>query len=211
MKVLSGVHPHGTYAGEILFEGKPVEFSDIRQSEAAGIVIIHQGSGYPRAVDRGEHLPGQRDGRRRRDRLGRGQPPGDRAAGPGRTAGEPPDPGQAPRHRQAAAGRDRQGPEQGRQAPDPRRADRRPERRRLPASPRPAQGTSGQGHHVDHDQPQAQRDRAVADEITIIRDGKTIETLDVTRATSTRTASSAGWSAATSSTGSPTTRQTSAR
>jgi len=42
MKVLSGVYPHGSYDGEILFEGTPVEFSNIRQSEAAGIVIIHQ-------------------------------------------------------------------------------------------------------------------------------------------------------------------------
>ena len=42
MKVLSGVYPHGTYDGEIVFEGHPVEFKDIRQSEAAGIVIIHQ-------------------------------------------------------------------------------------------------------------------------------------------------------------------------
>jgi putative multiple sugar transport system ATP-binding protein len=42
MKVLSGVHPHGTYDGEIVFEGKPVAFDNIRQSEAAGIVIIHQ-------------------------------------------------------------------------------------------------------------------------------------------------------------------------
>ena len=42
MKVLSGVHPHGTYDGEIIYEGNPVAFSNIRQSEAAGIVIIHQ-------------------------------------------------------------------------------------------------------------------------------------------------------------------------
>jgi putative multiple sugar transport system ATP-binding protein len=42
MKVLSGVYPHGSYDGEIVFEGHPVEFSNIRQSEAAGIVIIHQ-------------------------------------------------------------------------------------------------------------------------------------------------------------------------
>jgi putative multiple sugar transport system ATP-binding protein len=42
MKVLSGVHPHGSYAGTILFEAQEVEFRDIRQSEAAGIVIIHQ-------------------------------------------------------------------------------------------------------------------------------------------------------------------------
>jgi len=42
MKVLSGVHPHGSYSGSILFEGREVAFRDIRSSEAAGIVIIHQ-------------------------------------------------------------------------------------------------------------------------------------------------------------------------
>ncbi|MER7998215.1 MULTISPECIES: multiple monosaccharide ABC transporter ATP-binding protein [unclassified Streptomyces] len=42
MKVLSGVHPHGSYEGEILFEGTPCAFRDIRASEAQGIVIIHQ-------------------------------------------------------------------------------------------------------------------------------------------------------------------------
>src|SRR5919201_501031 len=42
MKVLSGVHPHGSYEGEILFEGEPCAFKDIRASERRGIVIIHQ-------------------------------------------------------------------------------------------------------------------------------------------------------------------------
>ncbi|MET8988250.1 multiple monosaccharide ABC transporter ATP-binding protein [Nonomuraea wenchangensis] len=42
MKVLSGVYPHGTYEGEIVFEGERVEFGSIRDSEHAGIVIIHQ-------------------------------------------------------------------------------------------------------------------------------------------------------------------------
>src|SRR5665648_740260 len=42
MKILSGVHPHGTYDGEIAFEGKPVQFRGIRDSEHHGIVIIHQ-------------------------------------------------------------------------------------------------------------------------------------------------------------------------
>jgi putative multiple sugar transport system ATP-binding protein len=42
MKVLSGVYPHGTYDGEIVFEGKSCAFADIKQSEKAGIVIIHQ-------------------------------------------------------------------------------------------------------------------------------------------------------------------------
>ncbi len=42
MKVLSGVHPHGSYEGEIRFEGEPVAFKDINASERHGIVIIHQ-------------------------------------------------------------------------------------------------------------------------------------------------------------------------
>ncbi len=42
MKVLSGVYPHGTYEGEIFFEGEEVQFSTINDSEARGIVIIHQ-------------------------------------------------------------------------------------------------------------------------------------------------------------------------
>ena len=42
MKVLSGVYPFGTYEGDIVFEGKTMQFKDIRDSEAEGIVIIHQ-------------------------------------------------------------------------------------------------------------------------------------------------------------------------
>ncbi len=40
MKVLSGVYQG--YTGEILFEGQVVEYHNIRESEHAGIVIIHQ-------------------------------------------------------------------------------------------------------------------------------------------------------------------------
>ncbi|GAA0485957.1 sugar ABC transporter ATP-binding protein [Salinibacillus aidingensis] len=42
MKVLSGVHPFGTYSGDIVFNGDVCEFKTINQSEALGIVIIHQ-------------------------------------------------------------------------------------------------------------------------------------------------------------------------
>jgi len=42
MKVLSGVYPHGTYTGEIIFEGQECRFNDISASEKLGIVIIHQ-------------------------------------------------------------------------------------------------------------------------------------------------------------------------
>ena len=42
MKVLSGVYPAGSYDGEIVFDGEPCRFTGIRDSEAVGIVIIHQ-------------------------------------------------------------------------------------------------------------------------------------------------------------------------
>src|ERR1700710_87879 len=42
MKILSGVYPHGTFEGEILLDGTPVEFATINDSEHAGVVIIHQ-------------------------------------------------------------------------------------------------------------------------------------------------------------------------
>ncbi|ANI39301.1 D-xylose transport ATP-binding protein XylG [Mycolicibacterium vaccae ATCC 25954] len=42
MKVLSGVYPHGSYRGEIYFDGDLCEFKDIRSSEKCGIAIIHQ-------------------------------------------------------------------------------------------------------------------------------------------------------------------------
>ncbi len=42
MKVLSGVHPYGTYSGEIVYENKECKFKNINDSEQLGIVIIHQ-------------------------------------------------------------------------------------------------------------------------------------------------------------------------
>ncbi len=42
MKVLSGIYPHGSYSGDIVFDGRPGDFKDIRSSERRGIGIIHQ-------------------------------------------------------------------------------------------------------------------------------------------------------------------------
>lgn len=42
MKVLSGVYPYGSYTGDIVYQGEEVRFSNIRSSEQAGIAIIHQ-------------------------------------------------------------------------------------------------------------------------------------------------------------------------
>src|SRR5258706_1852815 len=42
MKVLSGVYPYGEYTGDILFGGEIQKFSSIHDSEKAGIAIIYQ-------------------------------------------------------------------------------------------------------------------------------------------------------------------------
>ena len=42
MNVLSGIYPYGTYTGDIVYEGEVCHFSKINDSEAKGIVIIHQ-------------------------------------------------------------------------------------------------------------------------------------------------------------------------
>ncbi len=42
MNVLSGVYPHGSYSGEIYFQGKECRFQNIHHSEEVGLVIIHQ-------------------------------------------------------------------------------------------------------------------------------------------------------------------------
>ncbi len=42
MKVLSGVHPHGTYEGDIVVNNEHQRFTNISDSEAAGISIIYQ-------------------------------------------------------------------------------------------------------------------------------------------------------------------------
>ena len=42
MNVLSGVWPHGTYSGDVVYKGETCKFHNLRDSEAKGIVIIHQ-------------------------------------------------------------------------------------------------------------------------------------------------------------------------
>ena len=42
MNVLSGIYPHGSYEGDIIYDGEICNFHDIKDSEAKGIVIIHQ-------------------------------------------------------------------------------------------------------------------------------------------------------------------------
>jgi putative multiple sugar transport system ATP-binding protein len=42
MKVLSGVYPQGSYDGSIVYDGEVRQFRDINDSEALGIITIHQ-------------------------------------------------------------------------------------------------------------------------------------------------------------------------
>lgn len=42
MKILSGVYPRGTYSGEILLRGRAASFSGTKEAERAGVAIIHQ-------------------------------------------------------------------------------------------------------------------------------------------------------------------------
>ena len=42
MKVLSGIYPYGSYTGDIVYNGEVCKFSKIKDSEGLGIVIIHQ-------------------------------------------------------------------------------------------------------------------------------------------------------------------------
>ena len=42
MNVLSGVYPYGTYDGEIIYNGEECRFSRIKDSEEKGIAFIHQ-------------------------------------------------------------------------------------------------------------------------------------------------------------------------
>ncbi len=42
MNVLSGIYPYGTYEGDIIYQGRACRFKSIKDSERLGIVIIHQ-------------------------------------------------------------------------------------------------------------------------------------------------------------------------
>jgi len=42
IKLLAGIHPHGSYEGELLVQGRPAAFHSVRDAEAAGIAVITQ-------------------------------------------------------------------------------------------------------------------------------------------------------------------------
>ena len=56
MKVLSGVHPFGTYQGDILIDDKVRQFRGIRDSESAGVAIIFQELSLVKELTVGENI-----------------------------------------------------------------------------------------------------------------------------------------------------------
>lgn len=42
MNVLSGIYPYGTYEGKVIYKGQECRFSNIKESERLGIAFIHQ-------------------------------------------------------------------------------------------------------------------------------------------------------------------------
>jgi putative multiple sugar transport system ATP-binding protein len=42
IKLLAGIHPHGSYQGRILLDGHEARFHSARDAELAGIAVIHQ-------------------------------------------------------------------------------------------------------------------------------------------------------------------------
>ena len=140
MKVLTGVYPHGSYDGEIVFEGQTVRVPRHPRQRARRDRHHPPGAGAdPRAVDRREHLPRQRE--RRPAGSSTGTAPTARPTSCSTRVGLTENPLTPIKH--LGIGKQQlveiaKALSTQRQAADPRRADRRPQRRRLRAPAQPA-------------------------------------------------------------------------
>lgn len=56
MNVLSGVYPFGSYTGNILYQGEECKFNSLKDSEEKGIVIIHQELALIQLLSIGENM-----------------------------------------------------------------------------------------------------------------------------------------------------------
>ncbi len=105
MKVLSGVYPHGDYEGSIIFDGEERRFRDVNDSEALGIIIIHQELALIPLMSIAENIflshPPLASWR---DRPRHGLPPDPGIARPGRPHRDARYAGDGSRRRQAAIG-----------------------------------------------------------------------------------------------------------
>ena len=172
--------PAGSYEGTIIFDGEERRFRDIDDSEALGIIIIHQELALIPLMSIAENIflsqPPSRFGvidrdevyRRTRELLAQGRPEGVAGHADHRS-----------RRRQAAAGRDREGAVQAGAAADPGRADREPERDRQRRAARTllmefrAQGIAS--ILISHKLNEVAK---VADHITVLRDGRPSTRID---------------------------------
>ena len=180
MKVLSGVYPHGSYEGTIIFDGEERRFRDINDSEALGIIIIHQELALIPLMSIAENIflshPPARFGVIDR---GDGVSADAGTVGPGRLARVAGHADHRSWRRQAAAGRDRQGALQAGAPVDPGRTNRQPQRERQRGAARSSALTfRAQGIAsilISHKLNEVAR---VADRITVLRDGRTVDNID---------------------------------
>ncbi len=56
IKILGGVYPRGSFAGAVLVEGRPVRFAGVCDATAAGISVIHQELALVRTLTVGENV-----------------------------------------------------------------------------------------------------------------------------------------------------------
>jgi len=56
MNVLSGIYPYGSYTGDIVYNGKVCQFHTLKESEREGIVIIHQELALIQMLSIGENM-----------------------------------------------------------------------------------------------------------------------------------------------------------
>lgn len=70
MNVLSGVYPYGSYSGEILYDGKLCSFKGPSDSEEMGIVIIHQELALIPGMSIGENMFLHNERKRRKRHFG---------------------------------------------------------------------------------------------------------------------------------------------
>jgi D-xylose transport system ATP-binding protein len=56
IKVLSGVHPAGSYEGQLLLDGQVAEFASVKDSQAAGVAVIYQELALVPEMSVGENL-----------------------------------------------------------------------------------------------------------------------------------------------------------
>jgi ABC-type sugar transport system ATPase subunit len=56
INVLGGVHPHGTYGGDLVLDGRVQRFAGVRDAERAGIAVIHQELALVRSLSVAENV-----------------------------------------------------------------------------------------------------------------------------------------------------------